>query len=311
MGMFDLFGRAVDWAADQIQSTTGEKERRQHVDRLKSLAHEFKEKVETAVDQLNRIVDSFNEKIRILNDVRSKKVEQNIEALFTFLKKFGNCKPAGDYVGEKQKLPREFPQRDYDKITNYISDVDWSQNEVFFNSFILTPIGMGIKTQKQNISMQELINELQLQMDATLKNLEQQRFDTEQDTKICEIYVSNVEFISQFIQKKIIPELELVEAFFQAEMIKNQVICNQPVENLRFMYHVDMIKGTAYDRHYQFVKNVLMFYVVSCKIYNTPVLSNLLNARTTHDDIVQLENEKQMLTTQADLVSGAMYVKRG
>ena len=311
MGLFDLLNRAVDWAADQIQTSTGEKDRRQYVERLKSLAHEFKEKVGAAIDQLNRAIDSFNENIRCLNELRSKKVRQNIAELFGFLNKFGNCKPAGDYTNEDQKLPTEFPQRNYDALTNYISDVDWSQDEVFINSFFLTPIGMKIKTRKQNLSMQEHIHEFQLQMDETLKELELQKFNTEQDIQICTLYVSNVEFISEFIKERIIPELELVEAFFQAEKIKNQVIADRQLEDVSFSYQINTLKGTPYEKHYQFVKNVLMFYVLSCKIYDTPVLSNLLNARTTQEDVVQLKAEKQMLTSQADMVSNSMYVRRG
>lgn len=205
MGLFDLFNRAVDWAADQIQTSTGEKDRRQYVERLKSLAHEFKEKVGAAIDQLNRAIDSFNENIRCLNELRSKKVRQNIAELFGFLKKFGNCKPAGDYINEDQKLPTEFPQRNYDALTNYISDVDWSQDEVFINSFFLTPIGMKIKTRKQNLSMQEHIHEFQLQMDETLKELELQKFNTEQDIQI---------YKQAIIPKDVSLEIESFEDFY-------------------------------------------------------------------------------------------------
>lgn len=311
MGLFDLFSRAVDWAADQIQTSTGEKDRRQFVDQLKSLASEFKERVSAAVQELNQVISSFNQQIQKLNSLRLSKVKSNIDELFRFLSQFGNCKPAEKYADEEEMLIAEFPQRDYDNITNYIVDVDWSKDEVFLNSFFLTPIGVKIKTRGQNLSMQEHLHEFRLQLDETLRELEVRQFQTEQDLKICGLYISNVEFISEFISRRILPELELVEAFFQAEKVKDQVISGQDLGLISFSYQITVIKDTIYDRHYQFVKNALMFYVLSCKIYHTPVLTNLLRAATSGEDITRLEEEKRMLLGQAELVSQAMAVKRG
>ena len=77
------------------------------------------------------------------------------------------------------------------------------------------------------------------------------------EIKICNLYTENVEFISNFISTNIIPELQLVEAFFQAEKIKNEVIAGYiPDEKITFNYSMNSIENTDYSRHYQFVKNV-------------------------------------------------------
>ena len=87
----------IRWLADQIQSTTGEKERRERTARMHDLADEFKEKVSAAVAKLNTAISKFNDRIRKLNSVRAEKIKDNIVSLYGFLKKYGNCKPMEEY----------------------------------------------------------------------------------------------------------------------------------------------------------------------------------------------------------------------
>lgn len=311
MGVFDILDRAVRWAADQVQTTTGEKERREEVAILKQLAKEFKTKVAAAILKLNEAIQAFNSSIIHLNHVRNTKVKNDIDELFQFLSQFGNCKSAGSYAEESEKIPVEFPQHEMEQIQNYIADVDWSQDDVFWNTFWMSPIGMKMKTRKQNLSMREHINELRLQTEATLIDLKFRTFSTERDNQICALYIANIEFISKMVSEKILPELELIEAFFQAEQIKNQVISNRTPENINFTYDIRSIKNTVYHRHYQFIKNTLAFYVISCRIYNTPVLTNLLNNDTTDNDIVRLNKEHTVLESQSKALSHSMVTPRG
>ena len=314
MGMFDWIRDKVEsvtnWMADQVQTTTGEKERRESVSRLKDLAIEFKNKVSEAILILNKVIERFNEAIRRLNHIRNTKVAENIEILHTSLGKFGNCKPVGAYVSESEKMPEKFPDREFEKIENYISGVDWSSDEVFFDTFILSPIGMKMKTRKQNLSMRERIGDLQLLMEKTLNELQERTNWTEKEIDICSLYVSNIEFIQNVISQRIIPELELVEAFMESQKIKNELIAGNAIEKLDFNYSVECLKNTDYHKHYQFIKNAVAFYIISCKIYNTPVLTNLLNHQTTEKDSELLKEEHKLLEYQAGEVDSNMSVQR-
>ena len=104
----------IRWLADQIQSTTGEKERRERTARMHDLADEFKEKVSAAVEKLNTAISEFNHWIRKLNAVRVEKIKDNIVSLNHALGKYGNCKPIEAYVDESEKLQCEFPEEDYE-----------------------------------------------------------------------------------------------------------------------------------------------------------------------------------------------------
>lgn len=75
-------------------------------------------------------------------------------------------------------------------------------------------------------------------------------------------------------------------------------------------YNLNAIVNTTYHKHYQFVKNAFAFYVLSCRIYNTPVLTNLLHSKTTENDVEQLKNERKLLDAQTDSLCKTMAVER-
>lgn len=308
MGIVNKF---INLLAREVQKTTGESDRREKIARLKELALDFKEKVTAAIVRLNEYILVFNESIHKLNRLRNTTLKDNIDKLALFLYKFGSCKDAGAYAQEQDKLPAEFPDQEMYKIEDYIGEVDWSQDDVFFNTFMLSPIGMKIKTRNQNLSLQEHINELIIQTESTITELTTRQYSTLLETQICDLYISNIQIISNVITKKILPEMELVEAFFQAEKIKNEILCDHELNNLTFSYNLRSIINTPYHKHFQFVKNAVAFYVISCKIYNTPVLTNLLCNRTSEADLEQLKGERKVLNANAGILQNSMAVARG
>lgn len=305
MGIFD---GVLDWAADKVQTITGEKERRQLVADLKNYYIEFKENVEKLVVVLNEAVTNFNEKVKQLNGLRKGVVGRNIVKLSVFLKRFGKVKDFGEYCREEEKQIEGLPQQQFDKVENYISEVDWSKDDVFMDTFFLSPIGMKIKTRKQSLSLIENINQFRMEAESTINQLKMRTFAVEQDKKICEIYIDCVSYVSKYILDIILPELELIEAFFQAQKIKDNIIADNTIENLVFKNNIEVLKDTVYEKHYLFVKNAFMFYVLSCKIYNTPVLTRLLKKQTTSTDVKLLENQKNALLLQGKKVSQNLMI---
>lgn len=301
----------IDWLADKVQTSTGEKERRELVQTVKELAEEFRQRVSDAIARLNERLDGFNKILVKLNEYRSKYIKTNIEQLYIFLSKYGQCKPYNEYTPEEEKLPAEFPMREMVRIEEYVSEIDWSKDDVFLNTFLLSPLGMKFKTRNQNVSMHERINALKLQIEQTVQEIDMNTFTAGLEIEICNLYLRNVRTISEVITTKIVPEIELVDAFFQAEAIKDAIIVEAQPRELKFHYNICTLIGTPYERHYQFIKNTFMFYVISCKIYDTPVLTHLLGHTTSIEDKKQIEGEHQLLLQQAQAVSESMTVARG
>ena len=167
MGLLDRINDALDWMDDKIQTSTGEKNRRQLVQKLKDEYVRFRAMVIDLINAINEVISQFNDHIKKLNKLRSGIVAYNIEKLSNFLAEFGRLKSPGAYTAESEKVPAELPTQDFEKKEAYINDVDWSQSDVVYNTFFLTPLGMMHKTKGQNLSMQEQLNNMKLEFEET------------------------------------------------------------------------------------------------------------------------------------------------
>ena len=238
-----------------------------------------------------------------MNKLRSGIVAYNIEKLSNFLAEFGRLKSPGAYTAESEKVPAELPTQDFEKKEAYINDVDWSQSDVVYNTFFLTPLGMMHKTKGQNLSMQEQLNNMKLEFEETKLVLELKQYATEQDIEICDLYIKCVATISTVIERIIIPELNLISAFFDALAVKDAVLASLTVSTVNARKNIAVLAGTSYQKHYKFIKNAFLFYVMSCKIYNTPVLSRLLNNQIQEGDKELMSKHTNMLISQAKQLS--------
>lgn len=308
MGLFDDI---LDWAADKVQTVTGEKERRRLVSEFKDVYDEFKTDVEIKISDINRIISEFNRNIRKINNVRKTDVEKNIVLLSNFLGKFGKVKSIGEYYMEKESNMLVLPEHKFEMKESYINEIDWSKDDVFQDTFFLTPICMTIKTKEQNLSINEKLNQLRLEAEETLNQLKIKEYAAEQDRVIANLYIDCIEIITNYIKEVIIPELKVVESFFQVLKIKNEVISGNSLQEIKFSNDIELLRDTQYEKHFLFVKNAFMFYVISCKIYNTPVLTRLLNNKTEKQDIDLLEKDKKLLLEHKKVVGGNLMFVRG
>lgn len=290
----------IDWAADKVQTISGEKERRFLVEELKANYEDFKGKITEQVFTLNQLVSQFNEKVKKLNKIRNGRVKGNIFKLHSFLGKFGSLKEIGGYIDESRKDVISLPEQQFEKIETYIGDIDWSKDEVFQKTFFSIPIVAKRKSRNHNLSLREHLNEFKLEANHTMSMLRNRGFSLKLDREICDLYIECIEFISMYIDKYIIKELELVEALLQSIKIKDRIIADEELEGVVFFNDVYLLKDTLYENHYIFIKNTFMFYIISCKIYNTPILTKLLNSQTSNNDYKLLEKQKKALFLQGE-----------
>lgn len=306
-----LINDVVDWAADIVQTATGEKERRELVRKYKEAYSGFKNSIEIKVEKINVKIEEFNSLIRRINLFRKQQIQQNIICLGEFLGKFGNIKPIGCYAEEEESYEIALPEQQFEKEEQYISEIDWSKDEVFLNTLLRSPIGMALKTQAQNVSMHEQLNRFQFEAQATLTQFDLKDLRVEQDKKIADIYIYCVGVITEYIKKIIIPELDVVEAFFQSLCLKNDVIAERPLIDLKFRNNLEIIRGSQYEGHFLFVKNAFMFYVISCKIYTTPILTKLVTGDVQPGDVERMEENREILLAQKENVDKYIMFNRG
>lgn len=301
----------LDWVANKVQSCTGEKDRKELVNQIKDKYKEFKEIVETYVNTINEKILDLNQLIQKINNYRSSQVKKNINHLQVFLGKFGNVKLLGEYAEEKSTLYLSIPKKELEVRESYIAEIDWSEDEVFINSLSQGVSRTKQKTKAQNISMVERLKNFNVEIETTKRQFDIKKYNIEKDKELAELYLECVIIISDYINNCILPELEVVEAFFQSLIIKNKIIAGNQLQNIVFTNDLLLLKDTPYEEHFQFVKNAFMFYIISCKIFDTPVLTKLINSQVDDSDLVTLQANKKNLLEQKDKVNEHLIFARG
>lgn len=292
----------VDWAASKVQGFTGETERRRIVSETKQEYIKSRKEIEYIINELNNIINVYNKKILRLNNIRENKVKANVERLGSFLSTFGNIKDISVYADEKQKSFLTIPERAFDEVENYIEDIDWSKDEVFYRTFF-QGVFTGIFTKKQNLKMLESLEEFKNNvMDMKDKLNNKIKMLEEVDIRICDFYMEVVEKVSNYIEYQIIPQIEVIQSFLECESVKNVYIADtevKTIENIEYEKDIKLYDNTIYQKHYNFVRNAFWFYILSATIYSSPILTKLLeNKKITDKDIIKLEGQKLLCQKQ-------------
>ncbi|MBS4174294.1 hypothetical protein [Bacillus sp. FJAT-49736] len=296
----------LDWATDKVQSFTGESERRALVEETKTIYSQHRATVESKLMIINRLIKEFNQKIHFLNIFRKEKVKITIDALHAFLSKFGSLEKANRFANEEEKEILDLPDKRFEEMEDYIQDIDWSKDEVFKKTFFKTVFGARSETRKQNLSMREELHEYRLEAKSTEKKMDLKEKSVLWDMEISDLYKRNIQTIDQTVKEKILPEMELIEAMMDAEVIKNYILAKQELENIPMNKDISLLKGTLYEKHYNFIKNTFLFFIVSKKVYNTPVLTRLLNEKLSKEDKVELEKQARILEDQETVLKQNM-----
>lgn len=287
--------RLLDRAASAVQGFTGETERRELVVRFKEVYESYSGRIGRLVEQINREVKRFNDRIEVLNEYRDTKVKRNIAYLGVFLAQFGNIKAIERFVPEERKDRIEMPRKHLEAVEDYIETIDWNKDDVFTKTFFKGILGARWETKKVNEKAARQIEEFTMNGDRTLELGELKRCFVQEDIRLLEMYQESVEVISDTIETKIVPELQLIQAFLQCEEIKNQVLANREL-SVTSETDAGFLVAGRYRKHYHFVKNAFLFFFVSSKIYDTPVLSKLLTNE-------QHEAERQDVSNYGRIVS--------
>ena len=159
--------------------------------------------------------------------------------------------------------------------------------------------------------MVERLKNFNVEIETTKRQFDIKKYNIEKDKELAELYLECVIIISDYINNCILPELEVVEAFFQSLIIKNKIIAGNQLQNIVFTNDLLLLKDTPYEEHFQFVKNAFMFYIISCKIFDTPVLTKLINSQVDDSDLVTLQANKKNLLEQKDKVNEHLIFARG
>ncbi|MEK4297445.1 hypothetical protein [Paenibacillus sp. FSL R5-0914] len=289
--------RILDRAASTVQGFTGEKERRELVSGFKEVYVSYSNRISRLVERINRQIKRFNDRIENLNEYRSTTIKRNIAYLGVFLAQFGNIKAVERFAPEESIDRIEMPRKHLEAVEDYIETIDWSKDDVFTKTFFKGMLGVRRETKKVNVQAAQRIEEFTMNGNRTLELGELKFRFVKEDIRILEMYQESVEVINDTIETKIVPELQLIQAFLQCEEIKNQVLSKREL-SVTAETDAGLLSAGLYQKHYRFVKNAFLFFVVSSKIYDTPVLTKLLTNERHDAEREVVSNYGRIVTEQ-------------
>lgn len=297
----------INWAARKVQNFTGETDRKQIVAQTKLEYVKSRKEIEYIVQELNYTIEKFNIKIVELNNYREKRIKNDVEKLGSFLSTFGNIKDISEYSEEKEKSFFNIPERAFEEVENYIADIDWSSDEVFLRTFFQGGVFASIFTKGKNVEMLARLEEFKNSvMDKKDKLNNKIEMIEKVDMRICDLYIELIKEICYYIEFQIVPQIEVIQSFLECESVKNVYIADTKakiIENVEYETDIKLYDNTIYQKHFNFIRNAFWFYILSSKIYSSPILTKLLeNKNITDADIEKLEGQKLLCKEQIILL---------
>lgn len=131
------------------------------------------------------------------------------------------------------------------------------------------------------------IEEKKSAYDKDIKDRETQISYIKDAIEIAIIYRNIIVTVRDTVAEKILPELDLIQAFLYADAIRERVLDGETTKDIQ-LCAISEYKGTRQDKHYQFVKNTFDFYNICTAFFKQTVLADILR-----DRIVSEEEKKE------------------
>lgn len=284
-----------------VEDFTGKTERDRILHEMNNLQNDVKKTLETGIKEINKQIEELNININKLNLFRENSIKNNLIFLDKFLQKFG-------FV-DKNIFFREENNWSYSKKNiALINDIEEYKNKYDLDGSLellkaaFGAIYLHFKRQKENVRLNAELGRMRHEYEKLKNDLKNQKQFYKENNEIALLYMICLNEIHLTIVNIILPEFETVEAFCQVLELKNKVINDEDLENIVFKNRILALQGTDYDKHYRFIKNAYAFYVISLKIYNTPILSNLFNSKFSKSNFSETENELKYLEERKNIL---------
>lgn len=304
----------------------------------------FKAEAKELCKSINEKKNSYNQQIGLINGIRHDDIGPLVKNLYVFLSEFGVVEATTpfDYCIEAPQdstmVPdaiKELADKRNGDIEQTIGKYESKKNgfggylikgaqatALFPLGGVLAPLGGAAFALGENIfnnqqkkkSMVDIENGL-LEIDMRIKK---EIFDLQQTEKSCgeacqiaEIYRVCVFSVIESIRDTILPELQAVKAFLLAESLKNLIIAEEEPLEIK-PEKIAMLSNTIYHRHYLFVQNVFLYYLLIVKFFRTPILTEFLQDNQIDDGEKALfERQVSAIEKQCSNVKENVVFERG
>jgi len=179
-------------------------------------------------------------------------------------------------------------------------------------------IGKKIKNKKLIEEVTPKLNQCILELKNNISERERLILFCENAIKIADIYRVCVTLTKDTINEKIIPELNAVMCFFYADSIKEDVLYDKEITNVKLL-PLESYNNTQYQKHYLFVKNTFDFYRLICTFFSQTALTDLLCYTEVSDEeydkltekVLNIEQQKEEIQKQIGEVANNIIFMEG
>lgn len=280
--------------------------RLQNIDEYKDIVKQYEQQLDQSKDIVNLQIRKYNNTIPLINQKRRADFRGILEELYRFLLQLGKLTQSKWDFSFEMTRAEELGVLEERSLTDYkawIKSYEKTENQVFDEFVMSLGFGSRIENGKRNEEIKKKCKEIRLATEGVQKKYASIAQQWQDRTFIAATYLECIELIYETITERIIPELEMISAFLLAESVKNNVVADIPIENTKPI-DISAIKGTIYGRHYTFVKNAFLFYVLSRQIYQSPILTRLTQAEQStsiyNNDKLLITQQKEILQQQSD-----------
>ena len=279
---------------------------------------EYSVKRDELYNLANTACHKYNDQIHVINSLRQN-LQDEISELYKFLKRFGNIGAnitPFEYVTEDSRFVNQTAASgslNYDDKKGTSGFMKTAAiAAVVFAPVALPAIWLGdawkkrSKSKEAYLTMQSDYEEQKTawENDLLKKQAEVRFLNAAAD--IANIYRGLIATVRMAIRETVLPELTGIDAFLVADAIKNCIISNMDPCDAEIM-SIDSYKGTAYDMHFVFVKNVFDYYTTIVTFFTEPILTNIIadnevtaeEKRTFEASVNQLKQQTNLLENTA------------
>lgn len=289
-GVCSVIGGAVEFVGESVMKgvkyLSGDSEREKWVRKLEEFFDTvYRPGIISKVEEVNEEVKPLNQRINAINNIRKVEMKPKIDQLHNSLGQFGNLKPVGAYTGESYFTSLNIPQQRFSEVSEYIEDNDLDTSEII-ERIVCNLFSIRSKNRTASLEIQSKINDLKLEFERLLAMLEIKKQTYISNRAIADMYIETIRMILDFIDRVILPEFAIVESFMQANRIKDEILSGNKLSEKEIVFNnkIKVLAGSPYHKHYLFVKNSFMFYVIACRIYSSPILTRLLQGETNYNE---------------------------
>lgn len=130
--------------------------------------------------------------------------------------------------------------------------------------------------------------------------------------QIVDLYRKVIVMVRDAIQDTILPELDGIMSFLYADAIKNAIINNENPDSV-VIGKISEYRATAYDNHYQFVRNAFDYYRTITKFFTSKVMDKFVkNRKISKSDYQSFNYEvEKIIGKQQQLSANAIFGGQG